>query len=114
MKDNFDEDYNKMKDILKEGKFKLNNPNFEETLMSRIVLEKNYKVGIRNLIKRALVCLIIGFILSISLVLLFLFNKMEFNNFYNLSSVICLFVLGIVGILLTDNFLKLLHNYNIS
>jgi hypothetical protein len=114
MKDNAEENFNSIKELLEDGKFKLKRSDFEEILMSKISLEKNYKAGIRTLIRHAFACFIGGLLLSIALVLLFLFNNdLKISTSHEIISVFCLFILSVVGVLFADNFLKLLHNYKI-
>lgn len=109
MKDKTNEDFKTIKTFLEKGKFALDNPNFEENLMSKIVLEKNYRVRVRSFIKKGFICFIGGLTLCVILTLWFLFK----NNSYEVISILCLFFLGILGVLLTDNYLKLLSNYKI-
>ncbi|MDY8136038.1 hypothetical protein [Aquimarina sp. 2201CG5-10] len=111
MKDKNDEDFNKLKSFLEEGRFTLDSPNFEEDLMSKIVLEKNYRSRVRTFIRRALACFIGGLILCMSLVLWFLFKSDSTSVSYEITSIVCLFSLGVIGVLLIDNFVKLLQNY---
>lgn len=109
MMDKTDEDYKKTKAFLEKGRLTLDNPNFEENLMSKITLEKNYRVSVRSFIRKGFLCFFGGFILCIILALWFVFK----NDSYEIINVVCLFFLGIFGVLLTDNYHKLLNNYKL-
>lgn len=111
MKNKTDEEFSKIKEFLKERKFNLNNTDFEEDLMSKIILEKNYKIRVRYFIKKSLIFFISGVTSCIILILLLFINNYSTNTSYEVISVICLFSLSVFGILVIDNFLKLLRNY---
>ncbi len=109
MKDKTDEDFKTIKTFLDKGKFTLDNPDFEENLMSKIILEKNYRVRVRSFIRKGVICFIGGLTLCMILALWFLFK----NNSFEITNILCLFSLGVIGVLFTDNYLKLLNNYKI-
>lgn len=107
MKSETNQEFEKIKAFLKKGKFELDNPDFEENLMSKIILEKNYRVRVRSYLRKGVVCFIGGLSLSIILTLWLVFK----NDSYETISILFLFFFGILGILLADNYLKLLSKY---
>lgn len=111
MKDKNDEDFNRIKEFLEKRKFNLDNPDFEEIVMSKIALEKNYETRVRSYIKWSIGCFVGGLVLCIALVLWLLFKNDSIDISYEVTSILCLFSLGVIGVLFIDNFLKLLNNY---
>lgn len=109
---NHKSDFDFIQETLKEGAFKLNNPDFDSCVMNKISLKKNYTKNIQRSIKRGVLCLCIGLLSCFSfIVLLLLSNEITMDQTSETISLISLFLLGVVGILLIDNFLKLLYNY---
>jgi hypothetical protein len=109
MSDKVDEDFNRIKGFLEEGKFRLDNSEFEDNLMSKIILEKDYKVKVRNIIKKSLICFVGGIALCFALLLFFIFK----NDSIEITGVVLLFSLGVFGLLVLDNYLNLLNNYKV-
>lgn len=114
MINNVDEDFNRIKDFLEEGRHKLDNPDFEENLMSKIFLENNYKAKVRNYLESALFCFVGGMALCIILIVWHLSRNNSIQFFYEIMGIICLFTLSVFSVLVIDNFLKLLNNYKTS
>lgn len=108
-----DEDFDAIKDILDQGKYGLENQNFEDNVLLRLT-SKNWRIAqVGKTVRYSLISFIIGLCLCIVLSLIFLLSD-DFK-LGSTSQTFCfasIFILGVVGILILDNYLTLLHNYS--
>ena len=112
MKPKLDKDFHAIKDILYQGKYELENPNFEDNVLLRLTSKRPIaKVG--KSVKYSLISFIIG--LCLCIVLSSIFLSSDDFKLGSTSQTLCfasIFILGVVGILIIDNYLTLLRNYS--
>lgn len=108
-----DKDFENLHHILKMGRYKLKSPRFEENIMFKIGNKKNYVLEVKQSIRQSFIYFVVGFALGMALILNLLFtNYFEAGTLAHILCVFSLFVLAVLGLLLYDNYSKLLRSYS--
>ncbi len=113
MKPKLDKDFDAIKDILNQGKYELENPNFEDNLLFRLTSKNRRIAEVGKTVRYSLISFIIGLCLCIVLSSIFLLSD-DFK-LGSTSQTLCfasIFILGVVGVLIIENYLTLLRNYS--
>ena len=99
--------------IMKKVKRTMPSDDFEDKVMARIHHESAYKEVVSNKLKLSLIFFLIGTVSGMLLTLLFLaFGNPVLGINPEMFALLILFVIGVVGIMSLDNFLRLIKKYS--